>query len=304
MTQEKRHIVSTIFLIIFLALTLLSFIFLPILFSLILFIFIFFPILLYIILVKLTHRWIICLFVSFFIYVIVIAGLGFWIYSDAMSLSNNAQSQPIYVLYKDGNSIPLAINARDLNFSSGSKVPVLAQADIKKIWDSKDEKDKFVIIINKEFFDVTPENLDFEVQGANISMTKAEAFNIITSADPTNILIMKMANSGGLTDLPPQILEQVKQGNIPDELKQQIMQQGSFDIPTLKVMVFGLLIMKTIQVQGLDYVFESAANGRIVVKPFYVSVWIIEHIPLEIVKPLLPSDLQTTINQAGNDIKF
>lgn len=295
--QAKKHILSTLFLIIFLAITLLSFIFLPILISLIIFILILSPMLLYIVLGKLSHRWTLCFFISAFIYILLIAGLGFWIYTDVASLMNNFQGQPKYLLYKDGKIIPLGFL---VTAESQEELPfkMLTNDDIRSIIATINNKDKFVIIIKREFFTPLPDTIDAGIGEQKLQIPKTAALELLKSDNPKEIALKYMAitNAESL-GLPQDMLEQIKQGNIPEQLKQE-MEKSTMDVTDeqVKMLTFGLLFVKTIELKGNNYILESFRNGNIVLKPFYISIWILEHIPVDFIKPFLPPELQYALS--------
>lgn len=296
-TKPKKHIVSTVFLVIFLLLTLLSFIFLPLLISLIIFVLFLFPILLYIILGKLTNHWLIMLPVVFLIQIILLAGLGYWIYSDAIFLMNNFQSQPKYLLYQDGKIIPLGFL---ITAEAQQELPfkILANDDIKSIIATINKKDKFVIIVKKEFFTPLPETIDANLGEQKLQIPKTVALELLKSDKPKEIVLEYMAiiNAENL-GLPEDMLEQIKQGNIPEQLKQE-MEKSTMDVTDeqVKMLTLGLLFAKTIELKGTNYIFESFRNGNIIVKPFYISIWILEHIPVDFIKPFLPPELQYALS--------
>ncbi len=302
-SNGKKHITPIVFLIIFLILTIVSFVFLPVLISLIVFTLILLPILLYIGLGILTKRWVISFFLSTLIYIILMAILVFWIYNDTTNLMNNMQSQPKYLLYRDGNTIPFgySFTSLDFNIQQGQEIPFkqISNDEIRNIVNSIDNKDKFVIIFKKEFFNPLPETIDLDVQDQNFKIPKITAFEILNSQEPDKVLLKYMTTTSELPkDIPPEILAQIQQGNIPPEMQQQFQQQMPIDKSQIKAMVLGFMIVKTAQSQGIDYIFDSLSNGNMDLIPTYIGVWVFKHIPIREVKPYLPADLQQQLNTA------
>lgn len=300
--EENKHLTSTVFLIIFLLITIISFIFFPILISLILFILILFPILLYIILGKLTKRWVLSFFISLIIYVILLAILVFWIYTDTTNLITNMQQQPKYLLYREGNTIPFGYSFTSLDFNiKQGDMPFkqLSTDEIRNVVNTINKKDKFVIIFKKEFFNPLPETIELNVDNQDFKIPKATAFEILQSQEPDKILLQYVATTNQESkDIPPDVLAQIQQGNITSEMQKQFQEQMPIDKSQIKAMVLGLMAVKTAQSQGIDYLFDSLANNNLDIKPTYIGVWVFKHLPIREVKPFLPPDLQQELNNA------
>lgn len=316
---KKSGLTSTIFLIVFLSITVLSFIFLPILFSLILFLAILFPILLYISLGKLTKRWGMSLLFTTLIHFVLIIILAIWIYQDTTNLMNNIKTQPKYLLYQENSTVAFASK---IDLTSNMNITEISKSEISEIINFINRKDKFVIIIDAKIFNPLNETISIPIQDQNIEVSKQDALAILKSDNSLSIVLKYLTkNNPELSkDLPPELLQQIKDGNISKELEQAMQQtqnQGQvsnknnlqqlqqtptsgFDKNSIKPIALTLLLAETAREQGIDYIFDSLNNNNIQIKPdSYITLWIIKHIPFKEIKPYLPQDL-TNLNLKTN----
>lgn len=302
--KKSSGLTSTIFLIIFSLITILSFFFLPILFSIILFLTILFPLLLYIILGKLTNRWGLSLLFTTLIHFVLIIILALWIYQDTSNLINNAKTHTKYLLYQENNTI---VFASKIYLNSNMNITEIPKSEIPEIINSINKKDKFVIIIDSKIFNQLNETISIPIQNQNMQVSKQDALEILKSDDPLGLVLKYLTkNNPELSkDLPPELLQQIKEGNISKELEQAMKDQSlgqnnlqqipglsGFDKNSIKLFVLIFLLAETIKEQGTEYIFDSLTNNNIQIKPdSYITFWIIKHIPFKELKPYLPKDL-------------
>lgn len=295
---KPKGIVSTVFLVAFALITLISFVLLPIVISLALFILVLFPVLLYLILGKLTKRWGLSVVYTLLIQIILLGILGFYVYTDTKAFTNNLQTQPKYILYQEGDNIILGYALNSFDFDkfveqNQTVLKALSSEDVKQILNNINQKDKFVIILNSKFFDPLPETIDIEMEGQTLNLPKSSALEILKSDAPEDIILKyAIQNSIQLQDLPPEILEQVQQGNLPSQLKQYMETQMPFDKTLIKPATLAVLTSKVIESQGLEYVFTSLKDNILQVKPFYISLWALKNMPVKEVSVYLPQGLQ------------
>lgn len=284
-TDNSQGIVSTIFLLAFIVLSVINFMFIPILFALIIFILILFPGIIYILLGKVTRRWGLSILFALLIQILVLAVIGIWLYTDATSLINNFQNQPKYIVYTENNDVVFASNFNPGNNLNFSEIP---ESEIKPLLETQNKKDKFLIFIDAKIFDPLDENIQVPFGDTTQEISKQEAFGILRSGNPFNQVISYLKKTNPELSSTLGLLSEQQ----ASELSNQLFQSLEVKKDSIKTIVLAILLEETVKKEGIGYIFDSIDNNIIYIKPdSYASIWIIKHIPKEQLKQFLPPEL-------------
>lgn len=291
-TKKRSFGIAWIFLLIIIALAILTFVFVPILISSILFIAIYLPIIVYILIYKWINRWFAALVFSFSIWlnivILIIPIAGGLLALDLMHFSKDFANSPKYVALDD-NGLIFGMNLDSLNFGEQSTNRVAAQNQIltqSQLDQLQTEinsgvRDKIVFVIKKDVF----RNVgSINIQDVGITVSKDEIIDLLKTNDPNGFLINRLQE--GRQGLPAGILGQQIQQN-PEQIK---------------MLAFLLLVQKTIEKGGSEYLIDEIKNSNIKIYPERKSLKIlIKLIPANLLSNFLPeiSNIQGAENING-----
>lgn len=279
MDDKKRGLgASWIILFITVGLTILTFIFLPLIISIIIFAAVYLPTTLYILIYKWIDRWFAALVFSFSIWLnimlIIIPLIGGLVALDLMSFSKDLAEDPKYIILDD-NGLIFGMSLDSIGLigeqqTGNRQSPTLTIDQLAQIQNDINEdtlENKIVFKIEKEFF----RNIDeIQIEQLGITATKDEIITMLTAEDPSAILEEKLSSTIGVPGL-------------------ELDQLGDIDNEQIKTMAFFLLIQKTIEQEGTDYIIKELKNDNIKIYPEKTSLkMLIKLMPPEILSSLLP----------------
>ena len=271
--KTKRSLgIAWVVLLAVVLLTILTFIFVPLWISLICFIVIYSPTILYILIYKWIKRWFAAAVFSFSIWlnilIILIPVAGGLLFLDLNNFKDNFETQPKYLAIED-NGIIFAAKINSLELSEES-FKVLTPGEITSLQTEINNnlvQDKMIFLVNKEVFNVVE---TIQQPETGITLTREEAFNLIKSEDPFEILRSKMP-----ANIPSQLLTNM---NLSSE--------------TIKIFTLALLLQETIKKGGPEYLINELKSGNIKIYPERTSLKIlIKVVPTEMITGLLSDSL-------------
>ena len=268
-TKKSGLGIAWIILLVVLGLAILTFIIAPLMISGLIFIILYLPVMLYILIYKWIDRWFAAIVFTFSIWlnilVILIPVAGGLLALDLIEFSKDFAAQPKYVLLED-NTPFFGLTLNTNSDSQAFEVLNNNQLDEVKSEITSEVKDKVVFVVNKEVF----RDIDtIQVPDLGITVTKDEIFDLLKSDNPNRILIRKLSQGS----------------NLPAEMMSS--NPGSSD--QIKAMALMLLLQKTIEQNGAEYLIDELKDGNIKVYPKRASLNIlIKVIPSSLVKDFLP----------------
>jgi len=259
-TKKSGLGIAWIILLVVLGLAILTFIIAPLMISGLIFIILYLPVMLYILIYKWIDRWFAAIVFTFSIWLNILVIL-IPITGGLLDFA----AQPKYVLLEDNTPFfGLTLNTN----SDSQQFAVLNnnQLDEVKSEITSEVKDKVIFVVNKEVF----RDIDtIQVPDLGITITKDEIFDLLKSDNPNRILIRKLSPGSSL----------------PAEMRSS--NPGSGD--QIKAMALMLLLQKTIEQNGAEYLVDELKDGNIKVYPKRASLNIlIKVIPSSLVKDFLP----------------
>jgi len=262
--DDKKISTSSIVLLVFLGLSILSFVFLSIFVSAALFLFVFLPVILFI----LIRKWISKTFASLvfstsawlnivLIAIPLIAGLIVLDIKDfSQELSNNNK-----VLALQDNDLVFAAEFK--NFEDMKNIKIYSSAELQSFKSNAPPSNKVVILIDKSFFDSVT---NLKIMGMTLS--RDEMFRFISSSNPEELIRQKV-------------------GVVPSSVKPD----------ELKLILLVNMAQDVIKRNSPNFLISSYKADKIKIYPYHFSLELIKYLPDSLLEPLTSSIIPKEINK-------
>ncbi len=272
MEEQKKNIfkrlgAAWIVFLITLVLSLLFFLVFSLLVALVFFLAFFLPVLLYILIYKWIKRWFAALVFGFSLWlnlmVILIPVTGFIIFLDVKDFADTFETSPKYLILQD--KVPIV----------GVKFDSLDNVDPSKLQS-----------LNRQELSQVQAEINSEVKNKIIITVDKEVFRDITT--------VQVKELGGITFTKDELMQLLNSGNLPQTLSNLGINQP---IEKVKVMTLLVLLQKTVETKGAEYLVNELKEGNIKIYPEKASVnLLIQIIPSDLINNVLPKELTSNKN--------